>query len=51
MNWFIWRPVFEKRATIAEIRNHYTLVDLVHIHSIMDMEADIKWIEESNKKP
>jgi len=50
MNWFIWRPIYEGQATLSEIRNHYSLTDLVNLHSVLDMKADLQWMQAQEAK-
>lgn len=37
---FLWRPVLAKIATLQEIENHWSLLDLVIAHEVLDIQDD-----------
>ena len=40
IEWFFWRIWQDKRASLQEIDEHWTLEDLEIAHVLMDLEAD-----------
>lgn len=34
MEWFYWRPVWERRATLAEVLGSWSMLDLLEYHSV-----------------
>jgi len=42
MKWFMYRPVFEGKVTMAELDTCITINDLFEINALLDMQADIK---------
>ena len=44
---FLWRPVMRKRASWWEVKEHWTMDDLVTYHELQDMED--AYTEEANK--
>jgi len=33
----VWRPVLAGKATLSEIENHYSLVDLARLNDLLDL--------------
>ena len=42
MKWFMYRPVFEGKVTMAELDTCITINDLFEINALLDMQVDIK---------
>lgn len=49
----MWRPIIAKVATLREIEEHYSLVDLWRINAALDAQDDAerRAHEKANKKP
>lgn len=43
MKWFMYRPLFESKVTMAELNTCVTINDLFEINALLDMQADIKY--------
>jgi len=39
---FLWRPVLAKVATLQEIETHYSIMDLAELHDWLDYQQDIE---------
>ena len=37
---FLWRPIIAKIATLKEIEEHWSLVDLINAHEVLDVQDD-----------
>jgi len=44
------RPVLAKKATLQEIENHWSLLDLMNINEAMDIEEEIEDYYSSRMK-
>jgi len=44
---FLWRPVMREKARLWEVKEHWTLDDLVTYHEMQDIED--AYTEEANK--
>ena len=43
----MWRPILEKIATLEEIENHYSLLDLLDANIALDFKEDM--VSKANK--
>ncbi len=52
INWYVWRPVLERIATLYEVETHWSIDDLADAHEALDIkqEAQAK-AAESIKRP
>lgn len=48
LNWFVWRPVVERIATLTEIMTYYDLVDLLDIHEALDLRDEVEYRATEN---
>lgn len=46
----MWRLVLDKVASLEELNNHYTLVDIWKANALLDMRAAVKAQQEAKRK-
>lgn len=42
LNWFLWRIVIERVATLEEIETHWDLCDLLEAHDALDLRDRVE---------
>ena len=42
LDWFIWRPVMKRKATLAELDTHYTLEEVEYLNMAIDLEEKLE---------
>jgi len=47
LDWFIWRPVMKRKATLTEIDTHYTLEEVEYLNMAIDLEEKLEAKVES----
>ena len=50
MNWYLWRPILAKIATLYEIETHWSIDDLADAHEVLDVKYNIEQIEYDKLK-
>lgn len=42
VDWWIWRPVIRKIATLEEIENHWSFIDMLDAHEALDIVDEME---------